>query len=89
MEPVTTREWELLVKTINDLKDMVEEKLSILHVDMSGERIKVATLQEQYKTITGEVMNLKESGARKWEKLVLPIMLIILAFLLPHIQWKS
>ena len=87
MEPVTSREWQLLVKAIDELRDMVAEKLDSLHADMSGERVKVATLQEQYKKITQEVEVIKESKRWNWERVVLPVLLVLIAFLLPHLAW--
>ena len=87
MEPVTSREWQLLVKAIDELKNMVSDGLDSLHRDMSGDRLKVAALQEQYKTITQEVETLKESKRWNWERVVLPLLLVLVAFLLPHIAW--
>ena len=46
MEPVTTREWELLVKAIDELKDMMAEKLDSLHSDLSSQKNRLVGLEK-------------------------------------------
>lgn len=87
MEPVTSREWQLLVKAIDELKEIVSDGLEGLRRDMSTERIKLSELQEQHKAITQKIVTLEESKRWNWERVVLPLLLVLVAFLLPHIAW--
>lgn len=88
MEPVTTREWELLVKAIDELKEMVGEKLDKLHLDLSGQRIKQAVFEDQLKSITSEVMNIKDGRRWRWEHVVLPLLIGLILYMVPHFTWK-
>lgn len=88
MDPVTVREWELLVKAIDELKDMVESRFDGLHTDISSQKNKITALEVNHLTITQELKALKDGRRWRWEAVLLPIILIVLAFMLPHIQWR-
>lgn len=88
MEPVTTREWELLVKAIDELKDMVADKLDSIHADMSSQKNRLLGLEKDRDQIV-QTLNGMEDGKRwRWETIVWPVMFIIFAFLLPHLSWR-
>ena len=88
MEPVTTREWELLVKAIDELKDMMAEKLDSLHSDLSSQKNRLVGLEKDKDSIM-QTLNAMERGHRwRLETIIWPIIFIVFAFLLPHFQWK-
>lgn len=88
MEPVTTREWELLVKAIDELKDMVAEKMDALHSDLSSQKNRLIGLEKDKEALFEAVNGIKTARRWRWEHVVLPLLIGLVIYMLPHFSWK-
>lgn len=88
MEPVTVREWELLVKAIDELKDMMAEKLDSLHVDLSSQKNRLISLEKDKDVIMADITDMKAARRWRWETIIWPVLFIVFAFMLPHLSWR-
>jgi hypothetical protein len=83
MDPITTREWQMLLDAIQGLK----ESIDTLHIDISSQKIRVVELGEQYRAINTRLDNMDDSNKFRWQYLVLPVAVIVLTYLLPRLTW--
>ena len=87
MEPVTTREWELLVDSIRELKEMIAEKLDSLHADLSTQKSRLVGLEKDRDSFAQMLAAIEKGKRWRMETVIWPIIFIVFAFLLPHIKW--